>query len=223
MTARNPFQIIRKLDKKKTFAMAPFGQEEIENPMKRHLPNFLTMGRLVLVPPIVVLLFFPGRLPSAVAGGIFLLASLTDYFDGFIARRFKLESSFGRFLDPIADKVLVSAALIMLISLDRVPAWIVMLIITREIAVSALRAITKTWDTSLKPSTVGKLKTVFQFSAIVPLIVHYKYNLLIPIDFHIVGTVLLYVALILTLWSGADYFLKFYREYEVREDSDTGF
>jgi CDP-diacylglycerol--glycerol-3-phosphate 3-phosphatidyltransferase len=178
---------------------------------------------MVLVPPIVILLFFPGRLPSAVAGIIFLVASLTDYFDGFIARRFKLESSFGRFLDPIADKVLVTAALIMLISLDRVPAWIVMLIITREIAVSALRAITKTWDTSLKPSPVGKLKTVFQFSAIVPLIVHYEYDLLIPVDFHIIGTVLIYVALVLTWWSGVDYFLKFYREYDIREDGDGGF
>jgi len=191
--------------------------------MKRHLPNFLTLGRMVLVPPIVILLFFPGRLPSAIAGIIFLVASLTDYFDGFIARRFKLESSFGRFLDPIADKVLVSAALVMLISLDRVPAWIVMLIITREIGVSALRAITKTWDTSLKPSPVGKLKTVFQFSAIVPLIVHYEYNILIPVDFHIIGTVLIYVALVLTWLSGIDYFLKFYREYDVRENGDGGF
>ncbi len=191
--------------------------------MKRHLPNFITMGRLILVPPIVILLFFPGRLASAVAGLIFLIASITDYFDGFIARRFKLESSFGRFLDPIADKVLVSAALIMLISLDRVSAWIVMLIITREIAVSALRAISKTWDTSLKPSPVGKLKTVFQFSAIVPLIIHYEYKLLIPIDFHLIGTVLLYVALVLTWWSGLDYFLKFYREYEIREDGEGGF
>src|SRR4030043_1493554 len=109
------------------FAMAPFGEEEIENPMKRHLPNFLTLGRIILVPPIVILLFFPGRWPSALAGAIFLIASLTDYFDGFIARRFKLESSFGRFLDPIADKVLVTAALIMLIYLDRARAWIVML------------------------------------------------------------------------------------------------
>jgi CDP-diacylglycerol--glycerol-3-phosphate 3-phosphatidyltransferase len=191
--------------------------------MKRHLPNFLTMGRLILVPPIVLLLFFPGRFPSAMAGLLFLLASITDYFDGFIARRFKLESSFGRFLDPIADKVLVCAALIMLISLDRVSAWIVMLIITREIAVSALRAISKTWDTSLKVSPVGKLKTVFQFSAIVPLIIHYEYNFFIPIDFHLIGTVLLYVALILTWWSGLDYFVKFYREYEIREDGDGGF
>lgn len=190
--------------------------------MKRHLPNFLTLGRLVLVPPIVILLFFPGKLPSAIAACIFLLASLTDFFDGFIARRFQVESSFGRFLDPIADKVLVTSALIMLIALGRVPAWIVMLIISREVAVSALRAITKTWDTSLRPSPIGKAKTFVQFAAIVPLIVHYEYRIVIPIDFHVIGTVLIYVALALTLWSGIDYFLTFYREYEVREgDSNS--
>lgn len=186
--------------------------------MTRHIPNFLTLGRLVLVPPIVILLFFPGRLPSALAALLFLIASLTDFFDGFIARRFKVESSFGRFLDPIADKVLVASSLIMLIALGRVSAWIVMLIISREVAVSALRATTKTWDTTLKPSPGGKLKAVLQFAAIVPLILHYEYDLLIPINFHIIGTVLLYVALVLTIWSGVDYFVRFYREYEVRED-----
>jgi CDP-diacylglycerol---glycerol-3-phosphate 3-phosphatidyltransferase len=186
--------------------------------MKRHLPNFLTMGRLVLVPPIVILLFFPGKLPSAVAGGLFLIASLTDYFDGFIARRFKVESSFGRFLDPIADKVLVTSALIMLISLGRVSAWVVMLIISREVAVSALRAITKTWNTTLQPSPAGKLKAVMQFAAVVPLIVHYQYTMIIPIDFHAIGTVLIYVALFLTLLSGVDYFIKFYGEYQIGED-----
>jgi CDP-diacylglycerol---glycerol-3-phosphate 3-phosphatidyltransferase len=185
--------------------------------MKRHLPNFLTLGRLVLVPPIVALLFFPERLPSAVAGCIFLIASLTDFFDGFVARRLKVESSFGRFLDPIADKVLVTSALIMLIATDRVPAWIVMLIISREVAVSVLRAITKTWNTTLQPSPIGKLKAVFQFAAVVPLIVHYEYRIIIPIDFHAVGTVLIYIALGLTLWSGADYFVKFYREYQSTE------
>jgi CDP-diacylglycerol---glycerol-3-phosphate 3-phosphatidyltransferase len=104
--------------------------------------------------------------------------------------------------------------------LGRVEAWIVMLIISREVAVSALRAVTKSWDTTLAPSRVGKLKTVFQFSAIVPLIVHYKYKLVIPIDFHLIGTVLIYIALVLTIWSGLDYFFRFYREYQLREGGD---
>lgn len=189
--------------------------------MKKHVPNFLTLGRLVLVPPIVILLFFPGKFSSAVAAFIFFVASLTDFFDGFIARRFKVESSFGRFLDPIADKVLVTAALIMLIALGRVPAWIVMLIISREVGVSALRATTKTWDTTLKPSHVGKLKAVFQFAAIVPLIIHYKYKIIVPIDFHLIGMVLIYIALVLTLWSGVDYFIRFYRVYELRENGEN--
>jgi CDP-diacylglycerol--glycerol-3-phosphate 3-phosphatidyltransferase len=184
--------------------------------MKRHLPNFLTLGRLVLVPPIILLLFFPGKAPSAIAALLFFIASLTDFFDGFIARRFQLESSFGRFLDPIADKVLVTSALIMLIALDRVEAWIVMLIISREVAVSALRATTKMWDTTLKPSRVGKWKAFFQFAAIIPLIINYEYIIVIPINFHEVGTWLLYCALALTLWSGVDYFVKFYNEYSKR-------
>jgi CDP-diacylglycerol---glycerol-3-phosphate 3-phosphatidyltransferase len=188
--------------------------------MKRHLPNFLTLGRMILVPPIVALLFFPGRFPSAIAGLLFMLASFTDFLDGFVARRFRVESSFGRFLDPIADKVLVTTALIMLIALGRVPAWIVMLIISREVAVSALRAVTRSWDTTLKPSPVGKLKTVFQFAAVVPLIVHYEYTFIIPLDFHLIGSVLIYVALVLTIWSGLDYFVRFYREYDVRENQD---
>ncbi len=189
--------------------------------MKKYLPNFLTLGRLVLVPPIIFLLFFPGKAPSALAAFLFFVASLTDFFDGFIARRLKVESSFGQFLDPIADKVLVTSALIMLIALDRVDAWIVMLIISREVAVSALRATTKTWDTTLKPSWVGKWKAFFQFAAIVPLIINYKYTIIIPIDFHEVGTWILYCALALTLWSGVDYFVKFYREYSRRSVDRT--
>ncbi len=174
----------------------------------------------MLVPPIVILLFFPGKFPSALAGVIFLVASLTDFFDGFIARKLKVESSFGRFLDPIADKVLVSASLVMLIALGRIPAWIVMLIISREVAVSALRATTKTWDTTLKPSPIGKLKAVMQFTALVPLIVHYQYTFIVPINFHAVGMALIYVALVMTIWSGIDYFVRFYRVYEVRENQD---
>lgn len=189
--------------------------------MKRHLPNFLTLGRLLLVPPIVALLFFPGRFPSALAALLFFIASLTDFFDGFIARRLKVESSFGRFLDPIADKVLVTSALIMLIALDRVDAWIVMLIISREVAVSALRATTKSWDSTLKPSRIGKWKAFFQFAAVIPLMIHYNYHFIVDINFNQIGTVLLYVALALTLWSGVDYFVRFYREYESKESASA--
>jgi CDP-diacylglycerol--glycerol-3-phosphate 3-phosphatidyltransferase len=105
----------------------------------------------------------------------------------------------------------------MLIALDRVDAWIVMLIISREVAVSALRATSKSWDSTLKPSRIGKWKAFFQFAAVIPLMVHYHYHVIVTIDFNQIGTILLYVALALTLWSGVDYFVKFYREYSSKE------
>ncbi len=180
----------------------------------KYAPNLLTMGRIVLVPPIVVLLFFPGKLASAAAAFIFIIASITDFFDGFVARKFGVESSFGKLMDPIADKVLVTSTLIMLIALDRVAAWIVAVIISREVAVSALRAVSQKWDTTLSPSPIGKTKAVMQFVAIVPLMIHYKYKIFFEIDFHLIGTALIYIAMILTVWSGVDYFYKFYKEYE---------
>jgi CDP-diacylglycerol--glycerol-3-phosphate 3-phosphatidyltransferase len=174
------------------------------------------MGRIILVPPIVMLLFFPGKLASALAALIFVLASITDFFDGFVARKFGVESSFGKLMDPIADKVLVTSTLIMLIALDRVEAWVVAVIISREVAVSALRTVSKNWDTTLSPSPIGKIKAVMQFVAIAPLMIHYKYKVFITIDFHLIGTALIYLALVLTVWSGVDYFYKFYKEYEAR-------
>jgi CDP-diacylglycerol--glycerol-3-phosphate 3-phosphatidyltransferase len=180
------------------------------------------MGRIVLAPPVVILLFFPGKWESAAAAFLFLLASLTDFFDGFIARRLRVESSFGRFLDPIADKVLVVSALVMLVNLDRVQAWIVMIIVSREVAVSGLRALTKSWNTTLAPSPLGKLKAVAQFTAIVPLMVHYTYHIGVPVNFHLVGTALIYIALALTVWSGVDYFVRFYRVYETVENEGEG-
>jgi CDP-diacylglycerol--glycerol-3-phosphate 3-phosphatidyltransferase len=184
--------------------------------MTKYVPNVLTLGRIVLVPPIIILLLFPGKFTSALAAFIFVLASVTDFFDGFMARKFGVESSFGKLMDPIADKVLVTSALIMLIALDRVAAWIVAIIISREVAVSALRAVSKNWDTTLSPSPIGKIKAVTQFVAIVPLMIHYKYKLFVTVDFHLVGTAMIYLALALTVWSGVDYFYKFYKEYETR-------
>ena len=147
------------------------------------------------------------------AAVLFFIASLTDFFDGFIARKLKVESSFGRFLDPIADKVLVTSALIMLIALDRVDAWIVMLIISREVAVSALRATTKSWDSTLKPSRIGKWKAFFQFAAVIPLMIHYDYHFIVDIDFNEIGTVLLVHSSCAHLVVRRGLFIRFYKGY----------
>ncbi len=138
---------------------------------------------------------------------VFSSASLTDLLDGLFARRQGLESTLGKFLDPLADKLLISAALIMLIPHGRVPAWIAFVIIGREIAITGLRAILSEKDVLMSASKLGKYKTGFQIAAIIPLLIHYAY---FNIDFHIVGTVLLWIALILTLWSGTRYIMKFW-------------
>ena len=138
---------------------------------------------------------------------VFSSASLTDLLDGMLARRRGLVSTLGKFLDPLADKLLVSAALIMLIPHGRVPAWIAFVIIGREIAVTGLRAILSEEDVLMSASKLGKYKTGFQIAAIIPLLIHYSY---FNIDFHLVGTVFLWIALIFTIWSGTKYFMRFW-------------
>lgn len=171
-------------------------------------PNSLTLFRVASVPIIVVLLFFPSRLFTFVAALFFSAAAITDFLDGYFARQRGLVSNFGKIMDPIADKLLVSSSFIMLTSLGWIPAWMVCIIIGREIAVTGLRSIVAQKGKEISVSRIGKYKTGFQIAAIIPLLIHFQY---ITVDFHAIGSVFLWVALILTVWSGADYFLKFKR------------
>jgi len=170
---------------------------------KNNLPNALSIMRLVLTPAVVICLYFPGRLWSFLAALFFGLAAVTDLLDGFYARRYKVVTPLGRFLDPLADKLLVSATLIMLLGIERIPAWIVILIITREMTVTGLRAIAVVEGKVIEASPLGKYKTIFQFVALICLCLHYQY---LMADFHAVGMIFLWVALILTMWSGWSYF-----------------
>ncbi len=158
---------------------------------------------------IVVLLFFPAKLPSFFAALLYLLASLTDIVDGYLARRMKIVTRLGRFLDPLADKLLLTSALIMLIGLNRAPTWIVTIIIGREIAVTGLRGIAATENIIISASRLGKYKALSQSIATNLLILHYDY-LSLPIER--LGMIFLWIALIMTVWSGADYFVRFFKE-----------
>jgi CDP-diacylglycerol--glycerol-3-phosphate 3-phosphatidyltransferase len=169
-------------------------------------PNSLTFFRIAAVPIIVVLLLFPNRISTFIAAITFSLAAITDYFDGFFARRHGLVSNLGKVMDPVADKLLVSSAFIMLASLGWVPAWIVCIIIGRELAVTGLRNIIAGKGEDVSASNLGKYKTGFQIAAIIPLIIHYQ---LLGLNAHAIGTVFLWGALVFTIWSGADYFIKF--------------
>ncbi|MEN8212250.1 MAG: CDP-diacylglycerol--glycerol-3-phosphate 3-phosphatidyltransferase [Thermodesulfobacteriota bacterium] len=168
-------------------------------------PNFMTMSRIVAVPVIVILLMYETKITTFIAAGVFSLASITDYLDGYLARTLGLTSELGKLLDPLADKLLVASALVMLVSLDFMPAWIACVIIGRELAVTGLRCVLIENGQDVAASWLGKYKTGFQIAAIIPLTIHYSY---MGINFGGIGMFFLYGALIFTIWSGFDYFIK---------------
>lgn len=171
--------------------------------------NYLTVSRILIIPVIVVLLLFEGKLVSFITALIFSIASITDWMDGYIARKQQTVSVLGKFLDPLADKLLVISTMIMLIPLGRIPAWIVVIFLARELAITGLRGIASSEGVVIAASKLGKYKTGFQIAALIVLLLHYEYCC--GIDFHFAGMILLWIALVLTLWSGYDYIVKFKR------------
>jgi len=167
----------------------------------------------------MVLLFFPRRTTSFLAALTFGLASISDLLDGFVARRRQLVTTFGKFLDPLADKLIVSAALIMLIPLDRVPAWMVVVIIGRELAIMGLRSVAVSEGKVITADHLGKQKMVFQTVAILGLLLHFEYY---GVNFHVVGMFFLWLAVIITLWSGFNYFRNFWDVLEENDPTSEG-
>ncbi len=153
-------------------------------------------------------MMFPNRACTFIAAILFSVAAITDYLDGYIARTRGLVSTLGKVMDPVADKLLVSSAFIMLTALGWVPPWVVCIIIGREIAVTGLRNIIAERGEDVSATNLGKYKTGFQIAAIIPLMIHYPF---LGINPQIVGEFFLWGALGFTIWSGADYFIKFRR------------
>jgi CDP-diacylglycerol--glycerol-3-phosphate 3-phosphatidyltransferase len=163
-----------------------------------NLPNVLTLLRILAVPVIVVALL--GETPNgdALAAGVFALAALSDGLDGYIARRRQDVTTFGKLMDPLADKLLIIAALVSLVSLGRLAAWVAMVIIARELAVTGLRAVAAEQGVVISASWLGKLKTALQVAAVFALIIWNPSP--VAVD------VLVYLAVAVTVISGADYF-----------------
>lgn len=179
-------------------------------------PNILTMFRVACIPLMVVLLFSSSRESCFWAAWIFAIASATDWIDGHLARRMGIETVFGKFLDPIADKLIVTAALIMILPFNRVPAWMVFVILAREIVITGLRSIASSEGIVIQASDLGKYKTIFQLTAIIGLLLHYDYNWffgiahpLLTVNMHNAGMFFLWIAFVLTVWSGVDYLARF--------------
>ena len=175
-------------------------------------PNSLTFFRIATVPIVVVLLLYPNRLFCFVAALFFSAAAITDYLDGYLARTRGLESTLGKVMDPVADKLLVSSAFIMLASHNWIPAWIVCIIVGRELAVTGLRNLIAGKGEDVSASWLGKYKTGFQIAAIIPLMFHYP---TFGLNVDAIGKFFLVGALVFTVWSGADYFIRFRKLLEV--------
>lgn len=182
-----------------------------------NIPNWLSLGRIAAVPIVVLLLQFSreNQTISMIAGAIYLIAVLTDLVDGYLARRYQLETDLGRFLDPLADKLINMAAMIMLIPLGRIPAWVVFLILGREIAVTGLRAIASTEGVVISADRMGKQKTVLQDTAIFCLIWNYS---IFGLNAQAIGQVMIYIALLVTIWSGYTYFRAFFLGLKGRQN-----
>jgi CDP-diacylglycerol--glycerol-3-phosphate 3-phosphatidyltransferase len=164
------------------------------------LPNWISLGRILLIPVFMVALLgsVPGGEDLAVV--LFAIAAATDSIDGYIARSRSSVSTVGKLLDPLADKLLISAALISLVELDRLSAWVAMVIIAREFAVTGLRLIAASQDMVIAASQWGKVKTTLQVAAIIALILDDP-----P---HTATTVLVAFAVAATIWSGIEYFIS---------------
>lgn len=174
-------------------------------------PNLLTLARIGATPLLVYLLLFPGPAPSALAALVFFVATITDFLDGYIARNYGSGTNLGKFLDPLADKIIVTAALIMLAAMPRaphVPGWMVVVMVSREFLVTGLRAVAAAEGRIMGAEELGKYKMVLQSMAVQGLLIHYTW---FHVDFFAAGMFLLWIALVVTVWSGVDYFVSTFR------------
>jgi CDP-diacylglycerol--glycerol-3-phosphate 3-phosphatidyltransferase len=185
-------------------------------------PNILSLLRIAMAPVLVWLLLYTGPVASACAAAVFFLATLSDYFDGYLARSYDSVTTLGKFLDPLADKVVVTAALVMLAGMTRaprVPTWIVVVLVTREIMVTGIRAVAASEGMVLAAEELGKYKMALQAMAIQGLLIHYTY---FHVDFFRAGMFLLWISMVVSVWSGTEYYLRVIRALRPRVSAAAG-
>jgi CDP-diacylglycerol--glycerol-3-phosphate 3-phosphatidyltransferase len=179
-------------------------------------PNAITAIRIAMIPVILGFTYYEGRVNSFVAAGLFAVTGATDFLDGWVARRTGTVTVVGKFLDPLADKLIVMSVLIMLVHLGRVPAWLVILILAREFMVTGLRTMAMSEGIVIAAGQEGKYKTSIQIAAISFLLLHYKYRVdflafEVDVDANVVGTWLLYLSVAFSMWSAWVYIRDFFQ------------
>ncbi len=175
-------------------------------------PNLVTMGRVVLIPGVLFFIDNFSPLRTFIASLLYLVSAAGDALDGYLARSRGQVSVLGKFLDPLVDKLTVTAVLVVMVGLGRVPAWLVVVMIARDLAVNGLRSVASAEGLVIAASEGGKVKTALQLSAIMLLLIHFRYPLLgtdISVDYHRAGMVILYISLAMSVTSGVDYLRKF--------------
>ena len=179
-----------------------------------NLPNMLTVGRILVIPFFVLFVYWGDPVSSLVSAGIYTAAAVTDVVDGWLARRRNLVTVIGKFLDPLADKLIVMTALVMLVRLGRVASVLVILLLAREFIVNGLRSIAASEGMVIAAGQGGKWKTALQLTAIIALLLHYTYRINFVVvevtaNFNRVGTSLLWLALVAAVLSAIEYFKAF--------------
>ncbi len=171
-------------------------------------PNLVTLFRMAMAPILIWLLMDTGPAASATAAGVFFIATVSDYFDGYLARSYDSVTTLGKFLDPMADKLIVITALIMLVGMARtphVPSWMVVILVSREIMVTGLRAVAAAEGLIVGAEELGKYKMALQSIAIHGLLLHYTY---FHVDFFAAGMFILWISMVVSVWSCIDYYVR---------------
>jgi CDP-diacylglycerol--glycerol-3-phosphate 3-phosphatidyltransferase len=175
-------------------------------------PNLVTMGRVVVIPFVLYFMDNYNPLRTFIAALLWLVAAGGDFLDGWLARSRGEVSMLGKFLDPLADKLIVNAVLVYMVALGRVPAWVVVVLIARDLAVNGLRSIASAQGLVIAASDGGKIKTAFQLVAVMLVLIHFRYPALgvgIQVDYHLAGWWLLIISTVVSLYSGAEYMRHF--------------
>jgi CDP-diacylglycerol--glycerol-3-phosphate 3-phosphatidyltransferase len=185
-------------------------------------PNLITMFRIAIIPAVCFFLHQAGPVDSFIAACLLSLAAISDFFDGYLARKRNMISVVGKFLDPLADKLIVMATLVMMVPMGRIEAWICIVLLAREITITGLRSIATTEGLVMAAKDSGRYKTAFQLVGILCLMIHYPYTIdfvffSVPIHFQLVGEWLIYISLGFSIFSAALYFRDFTRAVVARD------
>lgn len=183
----------------------------------RKLPNQLTVARTVVVPFLLLVYPFEIKFLTILCGFLFMFAALTDFFDGFLARQYGLVSKFGSALDPIADKILTAAGLLLLAGTNRLPIFLAGLLLCRDIAISGLRLVAAKEGIDIDVNMLGKFKTTFQSIAVTLLLLHYP---LFDLPLQAIGMIFIWISLIISYYSAYIYVTQFWQQYTGRAESN---